>query len=171
MGRGRSALAGCGAVSFYSICHFLQEVPKHGGVIISVIWGPAGSHHSPFPWDLLVTRRACWCRCTPPSKTSLLLVDHAFSQQSESCKPSSQGKHTHAHFCVQLQGVEHVLIKAHEAQVKDPSHAPYPPCFETWRFMFTACIMDCMRRALLLFCRSCGFIHHLLLDLQCTALG
>lgn len=54
----------------------------------------------------------------PLSNTSLLLVDHALSEQSESCKPS-QGKQTHAHFCVQLQGVEHVLIKAHEAQVKD----------------------------------------------------
>lgn len=171
------ALASCGAASFCSFCHFLQEVPKHGGVIISAIWGPAGSYHSPCPWSQLRLGSVAGdmqCLLVPlfsPLNTSLLLVDHALSQQSESCEPSSQGKHTPAHFCVQWQGVEHVLIKVHEAQVKDPSHTPYPPCFETWRFMFTARVVDCMRRASLLFCRSCGSIHHLLLDPRGTALG
>lgn len=48
-GKGEGEVSLGGLWSFYSICHFLQEVPKHGGVIISAIWGPAGSHHSPFP--------------------------------------------------------------------------------------------------------------------------
>ena len=124
---------------------FFRRSPITGGVITSSLWGPSRSptsRHPPEPPRDFVLRllacRACrwWLLLPLPSRTQvLLLLDNAFFQESESCKPSSQRKYAHGCFCVQLQGTGHLLIKVQEVQVKDPLHKPYTRCFETWRFM------------------------------------
>lgn len=171
MGRGEGGVS-LGKLSHRSLSYlsFFSGSPQPWGSNDLIHMGPQQiSHHSPSPWH---AGPAAMLPLQFPSLFNpwfiLFYIMNPFKNQKAANllprkKNQTSKKYTCVHLCVQFQRIEHMLIRVHELQVKDPLHKPCPYRFEIWPFILLQCVcvlMDCMRRALLLFYMSCDFINY-----------